>query len=1012
MSDKILRALMQLFAIIANTDEVGLRGREVVERFLKRQLGNNLVPLYLKVYDDFLESLKDRIVEGKIRKRTSVNSVKVLRICTDINRELEQKQKVIVLIRLLEFLHSAISTLSEQHLEFIQTVAETFTISKTDFENSFKLVNEEESVQSKDGEFLIISKSEESLADYKQIKKENLTGTIVFLRVCNPLLFLFKYLGPDQLMLDGRLINPDIVQVFEQGSVIRGSKMSALYYNDIIHKYEELNVNKNLTFRVDQLCYSFSKNKIGLHELSFSTSSKNLVGIMGNSGAGKTTMLNLLNGSVKPSSGRIQINGKDLHEHSLHGLTGNIPQDDLLVEELSVFQNLFFSSKLYFGGLDDKAIIEKVNHCLQLLGLYDIRDLQVGDPLNKFISGGQRKRLNIALELIREPEILFVDEPTSGLSSNDAENVMDLLKQLTMTGKLIFVVIHQPSSEIFKLFDQMLILDTGGYPVYFGNPVDSLRYFKQQMHYVDFENCECPECGNINPEELFRIIESKTVDEYGKATSHRKMYPEEWYKLYKTNFANQDSVTINAACDKQSLKDVKVASRFIQLKVYFQRNFLAKLNNRQYLAITLFEGPVLALIMGFALRSHGIGKPYQFGLNPNIPVYLFISTIVSLFLGLIVSADEIIQDKKILKRESFLRLSRNSYLFSKIAFLFLVSAVQSLLFLVIGNTILGFSGLLFNHWLVLFSVSCFANLLGLNISSGLKTRVAVYILIPFLVIPQIMLSGVMVKFEDLCPEMSNQSKVPLIGNIMASRWAFEALAVDRFKNNQYEAPFFEPDRQVSNSRYLTDYWTEQMQRQTTLLENLASEKPAPSDSIMAIANLIKDEIGFIKESNPQENINYTLLPDINASLPAYIDSCKKNTDSIEKYFIRKKNDVFAKKQELVLQLNEKLGVEAAKNFKNRYSNEQLEDMVLNSSVREKTIISGNRIVRKYEPVFISEYCNGRNPAPFYTHSKSFFGMQMETLWYNLIIIWLMAGLLYLVLYFDLLQKLLERKIRS
>lgn len=247
---------------------------------------------------------------------------------------------------------------------------------------------------------------------------------------------------------------------------------------------------------------------------------------------------------------------------------------------------------------------------------------------------------------------------------------------------------------------------------------------------------------------------------------------------------------------------------------------------------------------------------------------------------------------------------------------------------------------------------------------------------------------------------------------MASRWAFEALAVDRFKNNEYEAPFFEPDRQVSNSRYITDYWTEQMQRQIALLESLAIEKPAPYDSIKATANLLNNEFSSIKASNPEEKINFTVLPEINASLPAYIDACKKNTDSIEKHFIRKKNDVFGKKQELVLELNEKLGVEAAKQFKNRYSNEQLEDMVLNSNVREKTIISGNRIVRKYEPVFISEYCNAKNPTPFYTHSKSFVGMQTETLWYNLIIIWLMAGVLYLVLYFDLLRKLLEPKIRS
>jgi len=91
--------------------------------------------------------------------------------------------------------------------------------------------------------------------------------------------------------------------------------------------------------------------------------------------------------------------------------------------------------------------------------------------MNKMISGGQRKRLNIALELIREPSILFVDEPTSGLSSRDSENVMELLSELTLKGKLIFIVIHQPSSDIYKMFDSMIILDQGGHMIYYGNPV-------------------------------------------------------------------------------------------------------------------------------------------------------------------------------------------------------------------------------------------------------------------------------------------------------------------------------------------------------------------------------------------------------------------------------------------------------------------------------------------------------------------------------------------------------------
>ena len=98
------------------------------------------------------------------------------------------------------------------------------------------------------------------------------------------------------------------------------------------------------------------------------------------------------------------------------------------------------------------------------IDLIGIKNLAVGDPINKYISGGQRKRLNIALELIREPSVLFADEPTSGLSSMDSEMVMLLLKEQTLKGRLVIVNIHQPSSDIYKLFDKLLIMDKGGYP--------------------------------------------------------------------------------------------------------------------------------------------------------------------------------------------------------------------------------------------------------------------------------------------------------------------------------------------------------------------------------------------------------------------------------------------------------------------------------------------------------------------------------------------------------------------
>ena len=285
--------------------------------------------------------------------------------------------------------------------------------------------------------------------------------------------------------------------------------MQPLYFSNIIRNFLVSGEQETFRFSVNELEYVFSNGKKGLHSLSFSVESGTLAGVMGGSGAGKSTLLNILNGSNPPTSGTIQVNGADLFrkDGKHQGLVGNIPQDDLLIEELTVFQNLYYNTRLCYGDLGDIEIRKKVDDVLDSLGLNEIKDLRVGNVLNKTISGGQRKRLNIGLELVREPSILFVDEPTSGLSSRDAENVMDLLKQLALSGKLVFVVIHQPSSDIFRMFDQLLMLDTGGFPVYYGNPSDAMIYFKRQVHLTDAEQSECPVCGNINPEQLFNILE-------------------------------------------------------------------------------------------------------------------------------------------------------------------------------------------------------------------------------------------------------------------------------------------------------------------------------------------------------------------------------------------------------------------------------------------------------------------------------------------------------------------------
>jgi ABC transport system ATP-binding/permease protein len=494
--------------------------------------------------------------------------------------------------------------------------------------------------------------------------------------------------------------------------------------------------------------------------------------------------------------------------------------------------------------LPEKNLIEKVDKTLANLGLLEIKHIKVGNVLDKKISGGQRKRLNIALELIREPSVLFVDEPTSGLSSRDSENVIDLLKELSLKGKLIFTVIHQPSSDIYKMFDKVFILDTGGYPIYYGNPIEAVIHFKKVSNQINSEKGQCNECGNVNPEQIFNIIEAKVVDEYGQETANRKIKPTEWFAHY-TKISKRDSIQHYNSAPPKSLHIPNVIKQWL---VFTTRDVLSKLSNKQYLIINFLEAPVLALVLAFIIRyiANPDSDTYIFRENENIPAYLFMSIIVALFMGLTVSAEEIIRDRKILKREAFLNLSWGGYLSSKMGILFVISAIQTLSFVLIGNTMLGIKGLYLEYWIILFTVSCFANVLGLNISASFNSAVTIYILIPILLIPQMILSGAIFSFDKLNKLVGSRDKVPVVADFMASRWAFEALAVVQFSENKYQKSIYELEKLESKYDFKQAYLIPELKDKVSRIRKNAnsadnSKKEQATKDLLVLKNELRKE---------------------------------------------------------------------------------------------------------------------------------------------------------------------------
>ncbi|MDD4603720.1 MAG: ATP-binding cassette domain-containing protein [Bacteroidales bacterium] len=1011
MSEPILMALVQLFAIVSASvkKQVSKTSRTILESYLQQHLNAQELDEYLKLYDELMLFHQP---EEELTQLQQVDvSDKIRTICEKIRKQLPAKDRLIVFIKFLEFIEElsriengapAIEkTIAEK---YIQVFKEGFASPDQEFTDAKAFIFDPLGKEVHPDHLLIIDAVPgKTQGNYKHVFREHLQGKIYFLFVPSVRTLIFRYQGTDEIYLNGHCVLSNRSLVFDNGSILKNLKIAPVYFADIATQFLHSKEKVQIEFTAKEIEYQFKNSSNGIHPFSFTANSGELIGVMGGSGVGKSTLLNVLNGSLPLKSGNILINGHDLEKEKdeLKGIIGFVPQDDLLIEELTVFQNLYYNAKLCFKDFSETQLIRAVMRVLLDIDLIGIKHLAVGDPINKLISGGQRKRLNIALELIREPAVLFADEPTSGLSSMDSEMVMLLLKEQTLKGRLVIVNIHQPSSDIYKLFDKLLIMDKGGFPIYYGNPIDALTYFKTISHHVNPDESECQSCGYVNPEQLLQITESKIVNEYGRLTGNRKTTPKEWYESFRKFI----QPTLLKKVEKKEVPKsfFKVPGTFRQFNIFSIRNLLTKLTNRQYLMINLLEAPFLATLLAYLTR-YSQGDQYHFSDNRNLVPYLFMSVVVSLFLGMMVSAEEIIKDRKLLKREAFLNLSRFSYLNSKIILLFVLSAIQTILYVLVGNWILGIKEMTLPYFLILFSTSCCANMIGLNISAGLDSVVAIYILIPFIIVPQLLLSGTIVPFDYLNPSIASREKVPLVGNVMTSRWTFEALAVEQFKNNKYEKIFYPFDKEISHYAYLTAF----------LIPTLKSEMDECQRNLAKNENATKTANYFtiLKKEIPtlQKEAGFHSFPFMTGlTKQNFNDSVVQNTksylDSLSRCFSSRMTDVISQSDAVYEKLSGELGSEGVFQFKQANYNENLADLVLNKGSENKILEDKGRLIRKKDPVFMDPLSHD-GQAHFYAPVKYIGTCEIDTLWFNFAIIWLMSFILYLTLLFDVLRKII------
>ena len=944
MTDIVLSSFLSLFALFGKEEQVDeTRAKNMLVSYMRHHFGIRNINSYLALYSD---------MRGVYEMTDELDTEKAVQsICANLHGKIRANEEAMLLLRIMEFCGSKEG---KMHPMF-KVMADTFNISDRQFNDFVDFIN------NKSTERVMLFQPDGFDGQLKTLLNPD-SGTLVF-----------TYNGNDKVLLNDVPVLAGAYQVLLQSSVLKGKNSSPVYYSTILAAYNKNDSEgerQSVEFCGRDINFRFPNSDNGMHNLSFTLHSGELLAIMGGSGTGKTTLLSILNGTLKPQEGSITINGHDISESGTKELIGFVPQDDLLIEELTVYQNLYYTARLCFEGLSEEEIDRRVIKTLKELGLEAVKDLKVGSPINKYISGGQRKRLNIALELIREPAVLFLDEPTSGLSSADTEKVINLLKEQTYKGKLIIVNIHQPSSDVYILFDRLWLLDRGGYPVYDGNPIDAITYFKETACYADAETSACPTCGNVNPEIILNIIDEKALNSSGEISDERKITPQEWHELYLKNRPEQAAPVVSSI--PQS--DQKKPGRLKQFLIFLQRNIQSKVSNIQYLTIALLEAPVLAVVCALLTR-YAPPEGYSVRDNKNLVSYFFMAIIVATFIGMSGSAEEIIKDRALLKREKFLHLSYGSYIWSKIVLMAGLSLIQTLLFILIGNSIMGLHGLFGTWWFILFMTALLANLTGLLLSKCLNSVVAIYITIPLLLIPQILLCGLVVSFSDLTPK-STTGNVPLIGDLIPSRWSYEALAVTSFTDNKYEKQFFVLDKEKQENQFYNAAYLYELQSQLeTMNDEQKRGKEVDASHLRTIRTNLPQLTVFCGMKAYEGDYSY-------ASLRQYMQEA-------EQVLSQRGNKTTMKKDALVADYIQEHGKEALLELKRNNHNTKLEDCVIGADQQRMLEIVDDHIVPHAGIIYLTPQ-NRMGRAPFYSSEKMLGSWKVKTLWFNMGVILLMC----------------------
>ncbi len=465
------------------------------------------------------------------------------------------------------------------------------------------------------------------------------------------------------------------------------------------------------------------KSFVTSNHISLNIKPGELIAIIGGSGAGKSTILNCMCGYLKPTAGEVFVNGLNLYQNfdSLKKLIGYVPQSDIVYDNLTLHDMLLYTAKLRLPK--DTSSAERESAITRAINMVELTEKR--DSLIRSLSGGQRKRASVAVELLSDPNLLFLDEPASGLDPGTERNLMQSLRNMADGGKTVILVTH--STLQLKMCDKIVFMGKGGNLCFFGSYDEALTFFGV----------------------------SDIVDVYNMITEQAK----QWSAKYESSRASSGKMRQISAAPNRSKE-----SRFKQLCILSARYLKLVANDRQRLLLLLVQAPLLAVLISFVADGE------QFGQYEMTKSLLFALSCSAFWVGMLNAIQEICKERTIMKREYMTGLSLSAYICSKIIVLGILCLIQSVMITGVFNVMVGLpeKGIIMHPFLELlvttFITAVASTAMGLFVSSLFTNADRAMTVAPILLMPQILFSGLIFKLSGA---------TEIISWIAVCRWSME-----------------------------------------------------------------------------------------------------------------------------------------------------------------------------------------------------------------------------------------------